>query len=123
MYGHPRPEGPPSGGVPEGWSEAGVPAAAYATSSREVRKPPLGHYDPGARSSLHDGPEEMLGHGSAEPHQKIAGGAPRGARPRSQGGAGRLASAPARARNTCQGVSQTPAPLGAPPPLIGATVK
>src|SRR5262245_53291133 len=35
----------------------------------------------------------MLGHGNAEPHQKIAGGAPRGARPRSQGGAGRLASA------------------------------
>src|SRR5262245_8619300 len=32
-------------------------------------------------ASLHDAQEEMPGHGSADPHQKIAGGAPRGERP------------------------------------------
>ena len=46
----------------------------------------------------------------ADPHQKIAGGAPRGERPRSQGGAG-ASHAPATRRHRVAGVSRKhPAP-------------
>ncbi len=40
-------------------SEAGVPAAALATQTREVRKPSAGHYDPGCEELAAFGPEPV----------------------------------------------------------------
>src|SRR6516225_750095 len=96
------------------------PAAALVTQAREARKPLAGHYDPCCEELAARASEEM-----PKPETRTRGqksprcGAPRGARPRSQGDAGRLASAPACLASRPPVPRKHRAPVGAPPPLTG----
>ena len=100
---------------------SGVPRLRLVTAnSGGLGTPPAGYYGPAARL-LAERPgntksrSRKRGPGDRNRH----GGAPRGARPRSQGDAGRLASASAcrvMARQGC--LASTPRRLGAPVPVI-----